>query len=555
MPTTRRKKKTLTVDQQALLAAIDELEKEKGINREIMFQAVEAALISAYRKNHGVTFNVDSKIDRKTADIVFTRYYDIVETIEDPELQVSVDDAKKKDDEASVGGRVTDPLVFNVDEFGRIAAQTARQVLVQRIREAERDLLYEEYRTREGEVVTVIVQKVIGDKVILNLDKVEAIMPVKEQIPRETYGIGDRIKVYVVRVRKGIRGPLIIVSRTHPKMVENLFKMEIPEVFDGLIEIKGIVREAGVRTKIAVKSNDPNVDPIGACVGVRGSRIRTILKEVPGEKIDIVPWHEEVSTFVKNALSPAQVIKVKLMEDGHTVQVVVPDNQLSLAIGKNGQNARLAARLTRQRVDIYSEADYAEIAATAAKEAAAKLFATAEDLQRDLQRIPGVGKKAAECLTKAGFTLQKITESKPGDLVEVEGIGEKRAAKLIEGAKEVYREVQAERKEKEAKDAVDAAARVKESKAGPAGETPAKDEKGEKEREASSGKTRPRPKKQAEDESAAAEKEQTEKAPPMTFEEALKLFSKRLGESKADDSGSKGSRKKSSDDSGEEESA
>lgn len=526
---TKRKPKVLTVDQDALLQAIDEIEKEKGINREIMFLAVEAALISAYRKNHGVMFNVDAKVDRKTAEILFTRYHDIVETVEDPELQISLEDASKIAKEAAVGGRVTRSLAFNVDEFGRIAAQTARQVLVQRIREAERDLLYEEYRTREGEVVTVIVQKVVGDKVILNLDKVEAIMPGKEQIDKEIYNIGDRIKVYVVRVRKGLRGPLIIVSRTHPKLVENLFKMEIPEVFDGLIEIKGIVREAGVRTKIAVKSNDANVDPIGACVGVRGSRIRTILKEIPGEKIDIVPWHEEITTFVKNALSPAQVTKVRMLDDLHTVQVVVPDSQLSLAIGKRGQNARLAARLTRKRVDIYSETDYAEVASKAAKEAAAKLFASAEDLQKDLQRIPGVGKKASEALTKAGFTVQKLAESKPEDLTDVEGIGEKKAVKLIEGAKLVSEEILAERRAEEEGKSKSADAAEPEEKEGVS-------EKGDVLSKEAAPRGRPKPKKVIEDEEASKEKESTEKAPPMTFEEALKLFSKRLGESKTPES-------------------
>ncbi len=531
MPSTKRKSKSkTTVDQEALLLAIEEIEKEKGIERETMFVAVEAALVSAYRKNHGIPFSVDAKVDRKTADISFTRYHTIVETVEDPELQMTVDEASKHVKDAAVGGRVSQPLVFNVEEFGRIAAQTARQVLVQRIREAERDILYEEYRSREGEVVTVIVQKVIGDKVILNLDKVEAIMPLKEQIPKEIYSIGDRIKVYVVRIRKGIRGPLIIVSRTHPKLVENLFKMEIPEVFDGLIEIKAIVREAGVRTKIAVKSNDTNVDPIGACVGVRGSRIRNILKEVPGEKIDIVPWHEDLTVFVKNSLSPAQVTKVHPQLDGHTVHVVVPDNQLSLAIGKNGQNARLAARLTRQRVDIYSETDYAKNAAKAAKEAAAKLFASAADLQKELQRISGVGKKAAETLTEAGFNLDKLVAAKPEDLQTVEGIGDKKAEKIIEGAKEVYKEILAERekqKEKEAEKSSD------EAKA----ESEPKDEEAPK-------RGRAKPKKLTDVEVAAAEKESAEKTPPMTFEEALKLFSKRLGTPKGAETKEKTRRKK-----------
>lgn len=527
MAVTRRKKK-LTVDQEALLKAIDEIEKEKGINREIMFQAVEAALVSAYKKNHSAEYNIETKVDRKTADILFSRFHEIVEVVENPEMQISLEEAAKGMPEAVVGGRYHTPLEFNVEEFGRIAAQTARQVLVQRIREAERDLLYEEYHTREGEVVTVIVQKVVGDKVILNLDKVEAIMPLKEQIQKEIYSIGDRIKVYVVRVRKGLRGPLIIVSRTHPKLVENLFKMEIPEVFDGLIEIKAIVREAGVRTKIAVKSNDSNVDPIGACVGVRGSRIRTILKEIPAEKIDIVPWSEEITTFVKNALSPAQVTKVRLQDDGHTVQVVVPDNQLSLAIGKHGQNARLAARLTKQRVDIYSETDYSEVAAKAAKEAAAKLFATAADLQRDLQRIPGVGQKVAEALTNAGFNLQKLTESKPEDLVGVEGVGDKKADKIIAGAKKAFKEIEAERiaKEKE-----DAALHEKEAQEAKAAGTDIAAEKPVVREEA----RRARPKKADVEEEAAMEKENAEKTPPMTFEEALKLFSKRLSESKSPD--------------------
>lgn len=517
-----KRKPSSAVNREALLQAIDEIEKEKGIDREIMFQAVEASLVSAYRKNHGVLFNVETRVDRKNAEITFSRYYDVVETVEDPELQVSLEDAKKRRKDAEIGARLPgEKLVFDVEEFGRIAAQTARQVLVQRIREAERDLLYEEYRTREGEVVTVIVQKIIGDKVILNLDKVEAIMPLKEQINREIYSVGDRLKVYVVRVRKGLRGPLIIVSRTHPRLVEKLFKMEIPEVFDGLIEIKAIVREAGVRTKIGVKSNDPNVDPIGACVGVRGSRIRMILKEVPGEKIDIVPWHEEISVFCKNALSPAQVTKVVLQMDGHTVHVVVPDNQLSLAIGKQGQNARLAARLTQKRIDIYSETSYAEIASKAAKEAAAKLFATAEDLQKDLQTIPGVGPKAAKALTEAGFSLQRLQEAKPEELVDVEGIGAKKAEKLIEGAKEAYKKLLAER-----------AAKAQEDKGADVEKAVDEDTKEKVKADKVKVKRGKATKTDEEHEAESHEKEIVEKHPPMTFEEALKLFSKRLGESK-----------------------
>ncbi|WP_088187463.1 transcription termination factor NusA [Desulfosporosinus sp. FKA] len=335
------------------IEALHELEKGRGISAEILFEAIEAALISAYKKNFGSLQNVRVLIDRMTGEFKVFARKTIVENVEDSRTQVSLEDARK----LNPSYQLEDIVEYEVTprDFGRIAAQTAKQVVVQRIREAERGMIYDEYVNREGDIVTGVVQRYEQKNVIVDLGKVEAVLPAQEQIPGEVYQSFERIKTYVVEVKKTTKGPQIMLSRTHPGLIKRLFELEVPEIHDGVVEIKGVSREAGARSKIAVYSRDSNVDPVGACVGPKGTRVQTIVTELKGEKIDIVNFSTDPHEFVANALSPAKVVGVYPKTNEKVAVVVVPDYQLSLAIGKEGQNARLAAKLTGWKIDIKSE--------------------------------------------------------------------------------------------------------------------------------------------------------------------------------------------------------
>lgn len=317
-----------------MIEALKQLEREKQIDPDTVLEALESALASAYKRNYGGTTEVRVEIDPQTGQIrVFSQEW-IEREGEEPEL---------------VEEEITP------DNFGRIAAQTAKQVILQRIREAEREKMYQEYIDREGDIVTGIVEQSDQRYTLVNLGRVEALLPPTEQVPTERYDHGTRLKTYIVEVRRTTKEPQIIVSRTHPSLLRRLFELEVPEIYEGYVEIKSVAREPGYRSKIAVASRDASIDPVGACVGPKGSRVRMVVSELRGEKIDVVEWSEEPAKFVANALSPAKVKEVKVNEVDHTAEVIVPDNQLSLAIGKEGQNARLAAKLTGWRIDIKSE--------------------------------------------------------------------------------------------------------------------------------------------------------------------------------------------------------
>ncbi|MDA8443045.1 MAG: transcription termination factor NusA [Peptococcaceae bacterium] len=335
------------------IEALQELEKQKGIAAEVLLEAIEAALISAYKKNFGSLQNVRVHIERSTGEIKVYARKSVVVDVDDERAEVSLEDARKID----LNYELDDVVEYEVTprDFGRIAAQTAKQVVVQRIREAERGLIFDEFINREGDIVTGVVQRIEQKNVLIDLGKVEAALGPQEQIPGEIYHFNDRVKTYIVEVKKTTKGPQILVSRTHPGLLKRLFELEVPEIFDGVVEIKAVAREAGARSKIAVHSRDENVDPVGACVGPKGMRVQTIVTELKGEKIDIVRWSPEPEKFVANALSPAKVLSVSIIENHKVAQVVVPDYQLSLAIGKEGQNARLAAKLTGWKIDIKSE--------------------------------------------------------------------------------------------------------------------------------------------------------------------------------------------------------
>ena len=336
-----------------LMGALDELERDKNISKETLLDAIEQSLIQAYKNHFGKADNVHVTINRETGDFSVFADRKVVEFVEDPAEEISLVEAQKQNTNAEVGDILKVPV--HSDKFGRIATQNAKNIILQKIREEERKVLYDQYHGNEKEVVTGIVQRVVGHNVSVNLGKADAVLAENEQVKGETFQPTERIKVYILEVKDTPKGPRILVSRTHPGLVKRLFESEVAEVKDGTVEIKSIAREAGSRTKLAVWSNDPDVDPVGACVGVNGARVSAIVNELRGEKIDIINWDENPAILIENALSPAKVIAVMADPDEKTALVVVPDYQLSLALGKEGQNARLAARLTGFKIDIKSE--------------------------------------------------------------------------------------------------------------------------------------------------------------------------------------------------------
>lgn len=336
-----------------LMGALDELERDKNISKETLLDAIEQSLIQAYKNHFGKADNVHVTINRETGDFSVFADRTVVEFVDDPAEEISLVEAQKQNTNAEIGDIIKVPI--HSDKFGRIATQNAKNVILQKIREEERKVLFDQYHGNEKEVVTGIVQRVVGHNVSVNLGKADAILGENEQVKGETFKPTERIKVYILEVKDTPKGPRILVSRTHPGLVKRLFESEVAEVKDGTVEIKSIAREAGSRSKLAVWSNDPDVDPVGACVGVNGARVSAIVNELRGEKIDIINWDENPAILIENALSPAKVIAVMADPDEKTALVVVPDYQLSLAIGKEGQNARLAARLTGFKIDIKSE--------------------------------------------------------------------------------------------------------------------------------------------------------------------------------------------------------
>lgn len=335
------------------LEALNEIAKDKGIDKEILLETIEAALISAYKKNFGSLQNVRVEIHRASGEPKVFSKRQIVEDVKDDRIEISLEEAREINQNFELDDTVE--TIVTPKNFGRIAAQTAKQVVVQRIREAERNIIYDEYVNKEQDIITGSVQRQEAGHIYIDLGKAEAVLSPQEQMPGEEYNSHERIKSYVVEVKKTTKGPQIIVSRTHPGLLKRLFELEVPEIADGTVEIKSVAREAGSRSKIAVYSRDENVDPVGACVGPKGARVQTIVNELKGEKVDIVKWSSDPAIYASNALSPAKVVSVTIEEASKTARVLVPDYQLSLAIGKEGQNARLAAKLTGWKIDIKSE--------------------------------------------------------------------------------------------------------------------------------------------------------------------------------------------------------
>ena len=359
--------KDQAIDNKELILALEELEKEKGIKKEYLLEAIETALVTAYKRNFDSLENVRVEMDHQTGATHVYAIKEVMEKANDEDTEISLKEAQKINPDLKEGDTVETEIVPR--DFGRIAAQTAKQVIIQKLREVEREIVYNEFNERKGEIVSGLIQKADHNIVVMDLGKLEGVMPLKEQIPTEHYKVNDKIKGYVLDVEKGAKGaPQVIVSRSHPDFVRKLLEFEIPEIYEGVIEIKSVSRDPGYRSKVAVYSPDQNIDPVGSCVGQKGVRIQNVINELNGEKIDVIEWNEDPSTYIAEALLPAKVMAVDIKDEERFAQVIVPDDQLSLAIGKAGQNARLAAKLTNWKIDIKSESQFREMLAKKAEE-------------------------------------------------------------------------------------------------------------------------------------------------------------------------------------------
>jgi N utilization substance protein A len=406
---------------------IEQVGKEKGIPKAIIIDALEEAVLSASKKKFGNHLELEARYNQEVGEIEIFRFKTVAEQVEDPDMEISLDEARLHDPECIIGDSIG--IKMDTSSLGRIAAQTAKQVITQKVRNAESDVIYNEYKDKRGEIVTGIVQRVEKNHYVINLGKTEAILPYKEAIPNEPYKRRDRVKAYILEVEKTQKGCTILLSRTHPAFLVKLFELEVPEIQEGIIKVVGAAREPGERAKISVYSQDPNVDPIGACVGVKGSRVQAVVQELRGEKIDIIPWSKDPAKFVCNALAPARVSKVYINEEEHSMEVIVHDDQLSLAIGKKGQNVRLGSKLTGWKTDIKSEA---EVEKTSKK--------VIDDLVENL--------KINEILARILFDeylreMRDIARLSPEEMNKITSISLEDCAHIIETAKEVMeREVQ-----------------------------------------------------------------------------------------------------------------
>lgn len=398
---------------------IEQMGKDKGIDKGVIIEALETAMLTAARKKLGQDVEVEAHYNDNAGEIEVFQFKTVVEKVVNPEKQLSLVQARKEIDEESELG---DSLGIRIEtnSFGRIAVQTAKQIIIQRVKDAERDNIYDEYKDKKGELVTGFVQRLDGGSIIVNLGRAEAVVPVAEQIPKEVYKRGERIRGYIYEVKKISKGPQICISRTHPGFVKALFEVEVPEIAEKMIEIVNVAREPGKRSKISVKTKDRDIDPVGACVGMRGSRVQSVVQELRGEKIDIIPYSDNQSQYVCSTLAPAKVSKVIVDEENRAMEVIVPDDQLSLAIGKSGQNVRLAVKITGWKIDVKSEtmADSQE-----------------EEGYKSLMKIPGVGQVTAERLYRHGLkSVAMVASAQLEMLCAIPGIGEKAAAGWIEAA-------------------------------------------------------------------------------------------------------------------------
>jgi N utilization substance protein A len=398
---------------------IDQVAREKGLDREILINTLEEAMRSAARRKLGSKVEVDVAYNDDLGEVEVFEFREVVEQITDPETQISLKQAHKLDPDCEVG----DELGVKVDtgDFGRIAAQSAKQVIIQRMKDAERDIIFEDFKDRKGEIIHGIVQRFDKGAIIVNLGRTEAVLPPREQVPREGYRPGDRIRAYVLDVKRISRGPQIILSRTHPGFIQALFELEVPEIAENIVTVEGVAREPGSRTKLGVSSSDRDVDPVGACVGMKGSRVQAVVQELRGEKIDIIAYDPDPARYVVNALAPAEISRVVVDEVNQTMEVIVADEMLSLAIGRRGQNVRLASKLTGWKIDVKSESKYGE---------------SLRDGYRSLLDVVGVSDVGADTLFQAGYgSAEALADADAGDLAALPGIDQARAEGLISDAR------------------------------------------------------------------------------------------------------------------------
>jgi N utilization substance protein A len=423
---------TVSANKLELLQIADAVAREKAIDRKIVLGAMEDAIAKAARSRYGSETEVRAEIDPKSGELHLSRHMLVMEAVENPASQISLDEARRRHPAAQIGDTIADPLPPL--EYGRIAAQSAKQVIVQKVREAERDRQYEEYKDRIGDIVNGIVKRVEYGNVVVDLGRGEAIVRRDEMLPREVFRNGDRVRAYIYDVRREQRGPQIFLSRTHPQFMSKLFAQEVPEIYDGIVEVKAVARDPGSRAKIAVVSRDSSVDPVGACVGMRGSRVQAVVNELQGEKIDIIPWSQDIATFVVNALAPAEVAKVVLDEERERIEVVVPDQQLSLAIGRRGQNVRLASQLTGWDIDILTEQEESE-----------RRQAEFENRTRLFIDALNVDEVIGQLLASEGFnSVEELALVETKEIAGIEGFDEDTAGELQTRARDYLAKIEAE---------------------------------------------------------------------------------------------------------------
>jgi N utilization substance protein A len=473
-----------------LKSMIDQVAREKGLDREVLINTLEEAMRSAARRKLGSKVEVDVAYNDDLGEVEIFEFKEVVEEVDDPETQVGLEQAHDLDPDCELG----DELGVKVDttDFGRIAAQSAKQVIIQRMKDAERDIIYEDFKDRKGEIINGIVQRFDKGNIIVNLGRTEAVLPSKEQVPREGYRPGDRVRSFVLDVKRISRGPQIVLSRTHPGFIQALFELEVPEIAETIVTIEGVAREAGSRTKLGVSSKDRDVDPVGACVGMKGSRVQAVVQELRGEKIDIIAYDPDPARYVVNALAPAEISRVVVDEVNNSMEVIVADEMLSLAIGRRGQNVRLASKLTGWRIDVKSESKYGE---------------SLRDGYRSLLDVVGVGEVRADVLFQAGYgSAEALADADPADLAALPDVSEEKAADLIDDARRYLAEFAAAEQAEASEEAATAEAEE-------AAAEPAADESAEESAAADAEEPKTEEAQEAEEDSAPAEAEEQEAAP------------------------------------------
>jgi len=397
---------------------IEQVSRDKGIDRQILIKALEEALKSAARKKYGPKVDIEVQYSEETGELEVFQFKEVTEVVEEPMLQISIEEGRRLDPECEVGDSLGTKMDTNT--FGRIAAQSAKQVIIQKLKDAEKDAVYTSYIDRRGEIINGIVQRIDRGDIIVNLGQTEGVLPIREQVPKESYRRGDRIRAMILEVLHESRGPQVVLSRTHPSFLITLFRTEVPEISEGIVSIMGASREPGVRAKIAVASSNSDIDPVGACVGMKGSRVQNVVQELRGEKIDIIPWHIDPAKFVCSSLAPAEISRVIIDEDNRSMEVIVPDEFLSIAIGKKGQNVRLASKLSGWHLDVKSESSYNQ---------------AMQSGYNSLMALPGVGISLADALYEKGFySAEEIAKASREELLQIRGVDEAMADSLIEAA-------------------------------------------------------------------------------------------------------------------------